>query len=359
MPHPSHIAALTSLRFIAALAVFVHHYICAFGYKQLGGEYFSDVSHTVLGVLMLEMRYGVTLFFVLSGFLLLVRYYNTIFTKTSFKVYWLKRFARIMPLYWTLLVIMFGYYVANRMNLTPFPVYVTLTQGFFSELKFQGIGVAWSLTVEECFYLMLPFLILAIRLFWREDSFNWIKFGIATAILFVVVWLLYRAGEELHDARLWSWGGFMAEKSDMRLYTIFGRMGDFALGMLFGLIYIKSRNLALNWGWVADLAIVVSTIGILVVCYHIFMNLGKGPSWDNLARATGMQWNLVNAFFSAVIIYFMCSPLSLLGKSSRGSRSFTSAKSPSHSISCTSTTSPSLSTASSRASSGTCSPPCW
>jgi peptidoglycan/LPS O-acetylase OafA/YrhL len=314
MSHPSHIKALTSVRFVAALVVFLHHYICAFGYKQFGGEYFSDVSHSVLGVLLLEMRYGVTLFFVLSGFLLLVRYYDSIFNGHSFRLYWLKRFARIMPLYWFLLSFIFVYYLVNGMSIEPFPVYVTLTQGFFSYLKFQGIGVAWSLTVEECFYLMLPFLILAMRFVWPEDGFKWIKFAAAVAFMVAVCALLFELGEEIHDAKLTSWGGFMVEKSDVRLYTIFGRMSDFAIGMMFGLIYIKSRNLMLNRRWVADAAIAVSTVGILLVCYHIFMNLGKGPSWDNLARSTGMWWNMLNAFFSGVIIYFICSPVSLVGR---------------------------------------------
>ncbi len=314
MTHPSHIKALTSLRFVAALVVFLHHYICAFGYKQFGGEHFYDVSHSVIGVLLLEMRYGVTLFFVLSGFLLLVRYYDSIFNGTSFRLYWLKRFARIMPLYWFLLAVIFIYYLASGMSIEPFPVYATLTQGFFSYLKFQGIGVAWSLTVEECFYLALPFMILGLRLFWPEDGFKWIKFALAIGFMVLVCSLLFKAGEELHDARLWSWGGFMAEKSDMRLYTIFGRMSDFAIGMMFGLLYIKSRNLVLNRGWVADAAIAASIIGILLVCYHIFMNLGKGPSWDNLARSTGMWWNMLNALFSGIIIYFICSPASLVGR---------------------------------------------
>ena len=33
---------------------------------------------------------------------------------------------------------------------------MTMTQSFFSGLVYEGLPVAWSLTVEECFYLMAP-----------------------------------------------------------------------------------------------------------------------------------------------------------------------------------------------------------
>ncbi len=304
--------AITSLRFIAALVVFLHHYIVYDGYRHLGGEYFFDLAHSPMGALMLEGRFGVTLFFVLSGFLLLVRYYETVFRGTSFRVYWLKRFARIMPLYLFLLSIMAVYYVSQGWSLKDFPIYATLTQGFFSDLKFTGIGTAWSLTVEECFYLLLPLMILPMRWLWPEKKFHWIKFGIVIIFLFGLSHLVFRLGEELHDKQLWDYGGFLREKSDLRLYTIFGRLSDFAFGMVFGMLYMKTRNKVLNIKWLGDAMIVASTIGILAVSYHIFMNLGDGPHFDNLARAVGMQWHMLNAFFSAVIIYFCCSSASYI-----------------------------------------------
>lgn len=272
------------------------------------------MAESPLGVLMLEGRYGVTLFFVLSGFLLLVRYYESVFKGTSFGVYWLKRFARIMPLYWTLLAIMLGYYVMNDLSLKDFPIFATLTQGFFSYLKFEGIGTAWSLTVEECFYLLLPLLIVPMRWLWPEKSFKWWKLAVAGVFLFAVSWLLFKLGSELHDEKVIEYGGFLAEKSDMRLYTIFGRFTDFVFGMLFGLLYIKTKNSILNNRWVADGAIVLSTVGIMAVCYHIYTGLGDGPHFNNLARSAGMQWNMVNAFLSGVIIYFCCSPVSFVSR---------------------------------------------
>jgi peptidoglycan/LPS O-acetylase OafA/YrhL len=306
--------ALTSLRFVAALAVFLHHYVLADGYRLLGGEWMDDLAHTPMGALMFEGRYGVTLFFVLSGFLLLVRYYESIFKNTSFGVYWLKRFARIMPLYWTLLAIMMVYYFCNDMPLTHWPVFVSLTQGFFSWLKFEGIGTAWSLTVEECFYLLLPLLILPMRWLWPEKSFKWWKFAVVGVFLFGISALLFKLGDELHDARLIEYGGFLSEKSDLRLYTIFGRFIDFVFGMMFGLLYVKTKNTLLNNRWLADSVIILSTIGVMVVCLHIFYNLGQGPSMHNLGRSVGMQWNTVNAFFSALIIYFCCSPVSFVSR---------------------------------------------
>ena len=36
-------------------------------------------------------------------------------------------------------------------------------RGFFDDLKFTGVGQGWSLTVEECFYLLAPVLFIGIK----------------------------------------------------------------------------------------------------------------------------------------------------------------------------------------------------
>src|SRR5713101_1249714 len=110
-------AALTSLRFLAALLVFVFHF-----QPRRGG----------LKVVIGQGHVGVGIFFVLSGFLITLRYFPDR-ARGEFRMgeYFLRRAARSLPL-------------------------------FGESLHLFAIPTSWSLTVEECFYALAPLLFLAI-----------------------------------------------------------------------------------------------------------------------------------------------------------------------------------------------------
>ena len=116
------------------------------------------------------LMHGVTLFFVLSGFLIgsiLLHYKNS---KNYFKTFYIKRIGRIIPIYYLLIL---GYYISKYML---FPDYEghglnsgipDWTYPFFAQSLFipeYGLGsgvmnVTWSLCVEEQFYLFAPLFI--------------------------------------------------------------------------------------------------------------------------------------------------------------------------------------------------------
>lgn len=87
----AHLPALTSLRFIAALAVVVLHY------RELLGPLPAWLLQAIVGG-----QFGVTFFFVLSGFILTYRYRDWFASGVSRGSYWRFqrfRFARIYPVY--------------------------------------------------------------------------------------------------------------------------------------------------------------------------------------------------------------------------------------------------------------------
>ena len=114
--------------------------------------------------------HGVTLFFVLSGFLvgsLLLHYKNS---KNYFKAFYFRRAARILPLYYLLLIsYYFTKYVvflnvqqAELSSLSPEWTYPFFLQSFYIPKLGLGPGmlnVCWSLCIEEQFYLFAPILI--------------------------------------------------------------------------------------------------------------------------------------------------------------------------------------------------------
>ena len=135
------IPALTGVRAVAAYLVFFHHH---------------PTKLLQAGPLLLwwELHVGVTLFFVLSGFVITWRYDRRGRVRESFlKGYFLNRFARIYPLYFALVVpVMLSYHVRS-------PRAWLLNLTVFTSLG-AGIPQAWSLRVEECFYLAAPLLFL-------------------------------------------------------------------------------------------------------------------------------------------------------------------------------------------------------
>lgn len=107
---------------------------------------------------------GVDLFFVLSGFLISGQLFKemknigTIHVKT----FYIKRFLRIFPPYFFTLFLYFTFpFFREREALPPLWKFVTFTQNYGLDVINQGtFSHAWSLCIEEQFYLILPLLLL-------------------------------------------------------------------------------------------------------------------------------------------------------------------------------------------------------
>jgi peptidoglycan/LPS O-acetylase OafA/YrhL len=108
---------------------------------------------------------GVDLFFVLSGFLIASQLFMQIRDKGTFSygAFFIKRSFRIIPAYLVVLIIYFCVPAfQEREALQPFWKYCTFTLNFGLDIREAGtFSHAWSLCVEEHFYLVLPFLLLA------------------------------------------------------------------------------------------------------------------------------------------------------------------------------------------------------
>jgi peptidoglycan/LPS O-acetylase OafA/YrhL len=117
---------------------------------------------------------GVDLFFVLSGFLIGGILLNARQSKNFFKVFYLRRACRILPVYLLFLAFVamcnrFVYpsnYVGMKWvfgSTYPWYSYLTFTQNLWEAyLNYAGsaaLVITWSLAVEEQFYLTLPFVI--------------------------------------------------------------------------------------------------------------------------------------------------------------------------------------------------------
>jgi peptidoglycan/LPS O-acetylase OafA/YrhL len=149
------IPPLTSLRFLAALWVFVFHLYLWSGSKAPG----------VLNRLLLAGPVGMAFFFVLSGFILAQSSVGAD-PLGSYRAYAVRRFARIYPIYVAVLLVswlLVGF--AGELGESPVRsgaahgvADMTLTNAWFPQM-FMGGHIrsgTWSLSVEAFFYALFP-----------------------------------------------------------------------------------------------------------------------------------------------------------------------------------------------------------
>lgn len=107
---------------------------------------------------------GVDLFFVLSGFLISGQLFREIGVKgkISFKIFFTRRFFRIIPPYLFTLFLYFCIpFFREREALPSFWKFMTFTQNYGLDVISRGtFSHAWSLCIEEQFYFFLPILLL-------------------------------------------------------------------------------------------------------------------------------------------------------------------------------------------------------
>ncbi|WP_223559056.1 acyltransferase family protein [Chryseobacterium lathyri] len=107
---------------------------------------------------------GVDLFFVLSGYLISRQLFKEIEKSgsISLKIFFTKRFFRIIPPYCFTLALYFSFpFFREREALSSFWKFITFTQNYGLDVINRGtFSHAWSLCIEEQFYLFLPCMLL-------------------------------------------------------------------------------------------------------------------------------------------------------------------------------------------------------
>ena len=148
----NHYNALTGIRAVAAMMIFVYH----------NRKYWKNDLPPELFRFCSELNLGVQLFFVLSGFLIAKSYGSKpLQSVKKFKIYFLQRIIRVMPLYWLLLTL---YYLDTSFGNYHFSIiHYLLLQGFSSTHSLDAIAQSWSLTVEMTFYAFAPFLMFLLQ----------------------------------------------------------------------------------------------------------------------------------------------------------------------------------------------------
>lgn len=264
--------ALTGLRAVAAFAVFAFHH------RQLQGLGTSAVAAALRAVLG-ELHIGVSVFFTLSGFLITKRYAGRRFDGAAGRRYLLHRAARIWPVYLVLVLATFAasYPTEGRLHpgrwLGELAASLTLGKGLTEKLYLSGIAQAWSLTVEEGFYLLAP---LVFWLGWRYRPGR--------------AWPLLAAGAVLLGLALYAAVPALGSPLFMLKATIFGRLPEFLLGAAVAWHPPRSGRGAATAGGAAGVLLVLALlVGVQRATGHVSLDSYPGVLLNNwlLPLATG------------------------------------------------------------------------
>ncbi|MBC7412816.1 MAG: acyltransferase [Bacteroidia bacterium] len=214
------IEQLTFTRFVAALSIVVFHY----------GKNIAPFNHLSISFLFTQANVGVSYFFILSGFVMIIAYGNQLVINTL--EYYKNRIARIYPVYFLAIVLVFTFKLFGKsvINVVDLALNIFSLQAWIpgKALSFNGVG--WSLSVEFLFYALFPFLFNYI--YSKKYSFKWLSSVIL--LVFVVTQLVlhwFLSSVYYH--------GFPSPGHDFIYYFPLMHLNEFLIGNAVGLLFIK------------------------------------------------------------------------------------------------------------------------
>jgi peptidoglycan/LPS O-acetylase OafA/YrhL len=154
-----------------------------------------ETGHTLVGPYVARLDCGVTIFFLISGFLLyrpFVRARMSGDPQMDTKAYAWRRFLRIVPAYWvalTLTAIIVG--LPGVFTTAGIAEYYGLAQIYQPHTATGGLVQAWSIAVEVSFYAALPLWAWLMRRLPKRDPRGILRqelIGLGALFVFAVVW---------------------------------------------------------------------------------------------------------------------------------------------------------------------------
>jgi peptidoglycan/LPS O-acetylase OafA/YrhL len=215
------------LRFLAAMAVLLFHYT----FRGYAADDLNPVAYPLLGSVFKYGYLGVELFFMISGYVVLMSSYNK-----TLRQFFVSRFVRLYPAFWAACTIdyVFTYLLGPpsgtifwkgtfKASIKLFLANMTMLQHFLGVPDIDG--VYWTLTYELVFYAIIAVLLVTRLISWLPLLLT-LAIGYLLFASFLLYWVPSRA---IHLPSYVSF--FMA---GMVLYLIQKKRGN--LWLLYGLL---------------------------------------------------------------------------------------------------------------------------
>lgn len=304
------IAALDGLRALAILMViWCHLYFFAStsGYKvNLGPQILQRAASFGYS--------GVFLFFCLSGFLLFLPYARSILYGRDLpsmrKFYW-RRMLRILPLFYAAVAVLVLFGNNNVISSGNWQA-IVLTLLMIHDVSWTSFNAIsspfWTLAIEWQFYLILPFIALALTKFAGSNNSRWFAARIiiflaslvtlGLVIRFVASSIYFNHGVEpvnMHGWAQWIAGIF---------YGVKGKYVEiFTLGISSSFLYVKfieQKGLSAKYQWVLGTVALILFAVCILLCFKWSFHDDRQWVW-----ASRMRWTVLGEWALGVSFNFL------------------------------------------------------
>ena len=276
----------------------------------------KTISDKISGFLNYFVFDGVSIFFVLSGYLIGGILLRQCITKgLSLKVirqFWVRRWFRTLPNYFLILTVLciLNNFLGNNFVFGDVSSYFFFSQNLFN-VHPNFFPEAWSLSIEEWFYILLPIFVFLFSLFFKSYQ----KGVIILALLLIVAALVYRYyvfiinppnGVQMFDS-------YFRKRVFTRLDSLmYGVVGAYCV-TFYEKIYIRYKNILFLFGLILFIAshfflsklLLVTSVYYCVLSFSLtsIATLALLPLLSSIKAGKGFIYRLLT--FMSIISYSM------------------------------------------------------
>lgn len=241
---------------MAAFAILVYHF----------GRVLWPFDQPFLSEISGQLNMGVSYFFCLSGFVMVIAYQDSKMDGRARARYFRNRFARIYPVYVFALLLLVGFYLffGGKIKPAAFLLGLFAFQAWVPEYALSLNVPGWSICVEFFFYALFPLLV-----FWyRKTSLIRVLWPAAIFWLLSQVIFLGLLNSEYNH-------GLDSAFHKAIFYNPLMHLNEFIIGNVGALFFIQNRNFTIRsagaWAVLALLLIIV-----LIACKPSFLSYHNG-----------------------------------------------------------------------------------
>jgi peptidoglycan/LPS O-acetylase OafA/YrhL len=280
------IRPLTFTRFLAAIPIVFFHF----------AQNIYPFDHGYLRNFISVANLGVSYFFLLSGFILTVVYFDREFTIKEFLT---ARIARILPVYWIALILYILFFLAASPGILKWLEIVlsfSLLQAWFPKFALTLNTPGWSLSIEAFFYLLFPLIIFSFR-----------KIALNRIILISI--LLWVINQVIYLLMLNQSGTEGSLVHNFLNYFPLNHLGTFLMGSATGLLLLKHNEQwnRVKWNWVFYIVIIfILIIYILPNPIRSFAHNGLlVPLWILLIISIAKNTSFISRIFNLPLLVIL------------------------------------------------------
>jgi peptidoglycan/LPS O-acetylase OafA/YrhL len=283
---------ITELRGIAACMVMLFHFICVSN---------NFINNTIIFNIFQFGKFGVQLFFIISGFILTHSLLHSNFKYHNIPIFLLKRFIRIEPpylisLFFIILFILFRSFIKDISINSQLSIdQVLLHIGYlipFSKYEWLSI-VYWTLAIEFQFYFFISFIFPLLL------KFVWIRYF---SILFLTIFTL--SINPNHSIGLFYWLPLFligVQISFIKFFTNNNKFFDYIILLIINIVVLYKFSLSIS---IISLLVELLIIFTSEIKFKPIYNLGK-ISYSIYLIHTLVGFTLLNFFIQISDLIFV------------------------------------------------------